>query len=207
MATSPTSILIVDDHALFRSGLRLVLAADLADIVIYEASSIHEAIHSTHPEPCVVLLDIELNGINGLDGIGLLKRTWPKVEVVMLSSDTSSATAQLALSRGATAFVTKAETAKKILSIVQDILNHQSLPPANSTTLTQLASDTAQQLTARQSEVLDLLSKGLSNKVIARELQCAENTVRAHVQAILVFFNAASRSEAVYAAKQEGIIH
>jgi DNA-binding NarL/FixJ family response regulator len=207
MLTTPRSILIVDDHALFRSGLRLVLAADLADVAIYEASSIHEAINNTRTEPSVILLDIELNGLNGLDGIALLKRTWPHVEVVMLSSDTSSATAQLALTRGARAFVTKAETAKKILSIVQDIIGQQSVPQPHSVTHTQLASDTAQQLTARQSEVLDLLSKGFSNKVIARKLNCAENTVRGHVQAILVFFNAASRSEAVYAAKQQGILH
>jgi DNA-binding NarL/FixJ family response regulator len=203
----PRSILIVDDHALFRSGLRLVLAADLADVDIFEASSIQDAINNTVVQPSVVLLDIELNGLNGLDGIALLKRTWPHVEVVMLSSDTSSATAQLALARGARAFVTKAETAKKILSIVQSIIGQQSVPQSHSATLTQITSDAMQQLTARQSEVLDLLSKGFSNKVIARELNCAENTVRGHVQAILLFFNVSSRSEAVYAAKQQGIIH
>jgi DNA-binding NarL/FixJ family response regulator len=207
MLTLPTSILIVDDHALFRSGLRLVLAADLADIHIYEASSIHEAIHSACPKPCLVLLDIELHGLNGLDGIALLKRTWPQVEVVMLSSDTSSATAQLALARGATAFVTKAETAKKILSIVQSIISQKYHPNSDSVTRTQQPCDITLQLTARQCEVLNLLSKGLSNKVIARELHCAENTVRGHVQAILLFFTVSSRSEAVYAAKQRGIIH
>jgi DNA-binding NarL/FixJ family response regulator len=202
----PTSILIVDDHALFRSGLRLVLATDLADVHIYEASSIHEAIHSAYPEPSVILLDIELNGLSGLDGIALLKRNWPQAEVVMLSSDTLSATAQLALARGATAFVTKAETAKKILSLVQSIIS-QKYSHSDPVALTQQACNANLQLTARQSEVLDLLSKGLSNKVIARELHCAENTVRGHVQAILLFFNVSSRSEAVYAAKQQGIIH
>ena len=207
MLMLPTSILIVDDHALFRSGLRLVLAADLADIQIYEASSIHEAIHSAYPEPSVILLDIELNGLNGLDGIGLLKRTWPQVEVVMLSSDTSSATAQLALVRGASAFVTKAETAKKILALVQSIIGQKYHPNSVPVAPTQQPCDITLQLTARQCEVLDLLSKGLSNKVIARELHCAENTVRGHVQAILLFFNVSSRSEAVYAAKQKGVIH
>jgi DNA-binding NarL/FixJ family response regulator len=202
----PTSILIVDDHALFRSGLRLVLATDLADVHIYEASSIHEAIHSAYPEPSVILLDIQLNGLSGLDGIALLKRTWPQVEVVMLSSDTLSATAQLALARGATAFVTKAETAKKILSLVQSIIS-QKYSHSDAVAPTQQACNVNLQLTARQSEVLDLLSKGFSNKVIARELHCAENTVRGHVQAILLFFNVSSRSEAVYAAKQQGIIH
>lgn len=206
METYPASILIIDDHALFRSGLKLVLTADLADVNIIEASSIDEAINNTLTEPNLVLLDIELNGLSGLDGIEMLKCAWPQVAVVMLSSDTSSTTAQLALTRGATAFVTKAETAKKILSLVQNIIGKQFTAHEKAPTITQPSNDNAQQLTVRQSEVLDLLSKGLSNKVIARELNCAENTVRGHVQAILVFFNAASRSEAVYAAKQHGII-
>lgn len=201
-------ILIVDDHALFRSGLRLVLSTDLTDAQIYEASSIYEAIHNDQLAPTIVLLDIELNGLNGLDGIALIQRTWPFSSIVMLSSDTSSSTSQTAMARGATAFVTKAETAKKILSIVHQIINQKnhintlekfSVPTSNSSL--------ENQLTARQYEVLDLLCKGLSNKLIARELGCAENTVRGHVQAILLFFNVASRSEAVYAAKQQGVIH
>ncbi len=204
----PTSILIVDDHALFRSGLRLVLGADIADALIVEASSIHDAIHNTVTAPAIVLLDIELNGLNGLDGIALLKRAWPHTAIIMLSSDTSAATAQLALVRGAAAFVTKAETAKKILTIVHNILDQKNnLHAVTATSASENMLSAALQLTARQYEVLDLLCKGMSNKVIARELGCAENTVRGHVQAILIFFKVASRSEAVYAAKQQGVIH
>jgi len=204
----PTSILIVDDHALFRSGLRLVLGADLADANIIEASSIHEALYDTLAAPTIILLDIELNGLNGLDGIALLKRAWPQAAVVMLSSDTTATTAQLAMARGASAFVTKAETAKKILAIVHQILDQKNnVPVSNITLLHDVIASESAQLTARQCEVLDLLCKGMSNKVIARELGCAENTVRGHVQAILTFFKVASRSEAVYAAKLQGVIH
>lgn len=205
---SPTSILIVDDHALFRSGLRLVLGADLADAHIIEASSIHEAIHNTATAPTIVLLDIELNGLNGLDGIALLKRTWPQAAIVMLSSDTAVTTAQLAMARGATAFVTKAETAKKILAIVHQILDQKNnFHDIKTTVFNDVIANESAQLTTRQYEVLDLLCKGMSNKIIARELGCAENTVRGHVQAILIFFKVASRSEAVYAAKLQGVIH
>lgn len=203
----PTSILIVDDHTLFRSGLRLVLGADLANVQIVEASSIHEALYDTLAAPTIILLDIELNGLNGLDGIALLKRAWPQAAIVMLSSDTSAVTAQLAITRGAAAFVTKAETAKKILTIVQQILDKKNPRDFINTPITESNAIASAQLTARQYEVLDLLCKGMSNKVIARELGCAENTVRGHVQAILTFFNVASRSEAVYAAKLQGVIH
>lgn len=204
----PHPILIVDDHSLFRSGLQLVLCADLTDIEIREANSIHDALQQTLTPPAVILLDIELNGLNGLDGIGLLKRTWPQAAIVMLSSDTSATTAQLAIERGATAFVTKAETAKKIVSIVQQILAQKNdSQPVHIIKREENTAAVSAQLTARQYEVLDLLCKGLSNKVIARQLGCAENTVRGHVQAILAFFNASSRSEAAYAAKLQGVIH
>lgn len=212
------TILIVDDHVLFRSGLRLVLRADLPHSTIIEASSIHEAIHKTIPDnkaiqeidcavenpPDVILLDIELNGLNGLEGIPLLKRKWPQTPIIMLSSDASSSTLQLALARGANAFVTKADTANTILTTIQKTLDSSSTT-VQTTSPSNLLSGA--RLTTRQYEVLDLLNKGMSNKVIARELSCTENTVRGHVQAILLFFQVASRSEAVYAAKQQGIIH
>lgn len=200
------TILIVDDHALFRSGLRLVLRADLPKATIIETSSIHETIHNIETVPDIILLDIELDGLNGLEGIPLLKRKWPLTPIIMLSSDASSSTLQSAMSRGANAFVTKADTANTILSTIEQTLNTTS---DNTNAHKPLSSSglSGARLTARQYEVLDLLNKGMSNKVIARELSCTENTVRGHVQAILLFFQVASRSEAVYAAKQQGIIH
>lgn len=205
-----TKILIVDDHALFRSGLCLVLETEFPTIEIFEADSIHDAIHSLVLPPSVILLDIALNGLNGLDGIALLKRRWPAAKIIMLSSDTSHATAQLALKLGAVAFVTKAETAKKIIHVI-----NAAIMPACDNPETKLSEDVAdkkdddliaERLTARQSEVLDLMARGMSNKVIAKKIGCTENTVRGHVQAILAFFNVASRTEAAYTAKLKGII-
>lgn len=200
----PTAILVVDDHALFRSGLRLVLEADFPEAQVFEANSIHDAIHMTSIFPSIVLLDILMDGLNGLDGMALLKRKWPEVEIIMLSSDTALTTSRLALERGASAFVSKAETAKKIITIIAGILDAKGTMSALS--LVEELNEITLRLTTRQYEVLDLLAKGLSNKVIARELGCAENTVRGHVQAILAFFNVTSRSEATYAAKIMGII-
>lgn len=202
-----TSILIVDDHALFRSGLRLVLETEFPDINILEAGSIHDAVNDASFKPSIILLDIALNGLNGLDGIALLKRNWPAVKIIMLSSDTSISTSQLALELGAVAFVTKAQTAKKILAVIKDVDKALCNKLENKLKAKEEAIvDASLRLTVRQYEVLDLLAKGLSNKVIARELGCAENTVRGHVQAILAFFNVTSRTEAAYAAKVRGII-
>src|ERR1700733_7344696 len=97
----PIRILLIDDHALFRTGLRMVLNAGIENLEISEAASLEEAMRSMMELPAVVLLDIKLQGLNGLEGIALLERKWPQTAVIVLSSDCTSSTARLALERGA----------------------------------------------------------------------------------------------------------
>ena len=85
----PPRILLVDDHALFRSGLRMVLAAGIADLEVAEAASLEEALRTPMQDPALVLLDIQLHGLNGLEGIALVRRKWPQALVVILSSEVS----------------------------------------------------------------------------------------------------------------------
>jgi Response regulator containing a CheY-like receiver domain and an HTH DNA-binding domain len=110
------------------------------------------------------------------------------------------ATRQLALDRGAASFVSKAEPSDKIVGIIAKLQQGQTLPTESTTNSTQKF------LTPRQYEVLDLLCRGLSNKLIARQLDLSENTVRRHNQDIFAFFQVASRTEAVFKAKQMGIV-
>ena len=196
---SPTTILLIDDHALFRSGLSMVLRSDIANVQVLEAGSLEEAMRDSMDAPDVLLLDIQLQGLNGLDGIALLKRKWPQTPIVMLASDATQDTMRRALERGATAFISKAETTGKILAIIKQVLRRE-------TVAAKLVETETQRLTPRQCEVLDLLCQGLSNKVIAKRLGLAENTVRWHVQALLAFLQVASRSEAAYAARQRGLV-
>lgn len=196
---TPTRILLVDDHAMFRTGLRLVLGADMPEARIFEACSADEAMRSSPDGVDVVLLDIKLNGLNGLESIALLKRKWPLVPILMLSSDDRPETIDLALARGATGFVSKADTAEKIVETIGLVLGGHFPGPAVA------ASDLAsRRLTPRQCEVLDLLHQGLSNKLIARQLALSNNTVRRHVQDILEFYEVVSRAEAVFAARCQG---
>lgn len=206
----PPRILLVDDHSLFRCGLRMVLSAAIPDLEVSEAASLEEAMHASM-EPALVLLDIQLHGLNGLEGIALVKRKWPQAAVIMLSSEVSPQKIRMSIERGAAAFVSKADPADKILAVISQV--RRGLPagrdsfPAQSMAGEALAADEQPALlTPRQSEVLDLMCQGLSNKVIGRRLNLSENTVRGHVQAVLAALQVSSRSEAGFAARQRGIV-
>ncbi|MFI5446836.1 response regulator [Polaromonas sp. UC242_47] len=194
-------ILLIDDHAMFRSGLSMVISAALPDTTILEAASIHEASNRPSDKVDLILLDIKLNGLSGIEGIALLQRKWPLTPVLMLSSLDEPQTARLALERGAAGFVSKAETAEKIVEAILQVLGGHVTEP--STTDNKLGE---RRLTPRQCDVLDLLHQGLSNKLIARQLALSNNTVRRHVQDILEFFQVVSRAEAVVEARQQGLI-
>ncbi|MDB5929107.1 MAG: two component transcriptional regulator, LuxR family [Polaromonas sp.] len=201
------SILLVDDHALFRSGMRLVLLAGLPQVEVLEASSIEQAVRAAAAPPALVLLDIQLQGVNGLEGLGLFRQRWPGVPVVMLSSAAEPETVRLALSRGAAAFVSKADTAEKIIQVIEQVLGGTLPDPNADMAHGMLAHDMPRpRLTPRQCEVLDLLCEGLSNKVIARRLELSEFTVRGHVQAVLGLLGVSSRSQVMLAARRSGLI-
>lgn len=204
-------VLLIDDHALFRSGLRLVLKEGLPEAEVLEAASLEQALHLPIEPPDLVLLDIQLQGVNGIEGLGLLHRRWPRVPVVMLSSMATSDKVQLASSRGAIGFVSKGDSGDRIIAVVREVLNASAatggdvprLPaaPACATTV-----PAPPRLTPRQCEVLDLLCQGHSNKVIARRLELSEYTVRGHVQAVMGVLGVTSRSQAVFVARQAGLV-
>lgn len=195
-----THILIIDDHDLYRRGLRAALNATMANAEILEAGSIDEAMRGTTAILDVIVLDIRLPGLNGVEGITLLRKKWPLVPVLMLSSQNDPETVGLALERGAAGFVSKADAADKIVATINLMLRGQftaSLAGGDAPLM---------RLTPRQCEVLDLLCQGLSNKLIARRLMLSENTVRVHVQGIFGFLQVTSRSEAIFAARSRGLI-
>lgn len=201
-----TRILLIDDHAMFRSGLRMVLNESLPDAEIIEAGTLNDAMQSATDQPDVVLLDIKLPGLNGVEGIALLKRRWPHLPIMMLSSQDEPETIRMALARGATCFVSKADTADKIISMLEKVLLGERIEPLDQPGAGGDTHGMLIHLTPRQCEVLDLLCQGMSNKLIARQLNLSENTVRGHVQAILGFLQVSSRSEAVFAARNRGLV-
>ncbi len=199
-------IVLIDDHAMFRTGMRLVLQAGLPDLEVREAVSLEQAVRPPALAPALVLLDIDLQGVNGLEGIGLLRQRWPQTPVIMLSSSAEPETVRLALARGAAAFVSKAETAAHILAVVRRALDGQGPAGAAGLDLAAAGAAVAAALTPRQCEVLDLLAEGLSNKVMARRMELSEFTVRGHVHAVLRLLGVTSRSQAAIAARSRGLL-
>jgi DNA-binding NarL/FixJ family response regulator len=200
-------ILLIDDHAMFRSGLRMVIESGIRGAEVYEAGSVADALHCEAAPPDVVLLDINLPGLNGMESIQLLKRKWPLANVLVLSSQDDAETERLVLARGAACFVSKANTAEKIIETVNLALNKQvSAKMEKILSREEARIEAFKHLTPRQCEVLDMMCRGMSNKLIARQLALSENTVRVHVQAILLFLRVTSRSEAIFAARHLGLI-
>ena len=195
-------IFLIDDHAMFCSALRMLLAAGIPDVEISGVTSLDTAMQDAQSAVDVVLLDINLKGLNGIEGIALLKRKWPLARILMLSSQDDSKTVNRALSCGADGFISKAETAENIIASINQILLGEfspALPEA----------DGAEQrgLTPRQLEVLNLMHQGLPNKHMAKQLSLSENTVNKHVQAILDYFDVSSRAEAIFAARGQGLVN
>jgi len=116
----------------------------------------------------------------------------------MLSSAADDETVSLALSKGASAFFSKAGTAEKIIALIHDALGIHTPQAA--------PEPSKPRLTPRQFEVLTLVNEGLSNKAIARRLELSEFTVRGHVQAVLGLLDASSRSQAIFAARGAGLL-
>ena len=198
--TTTIRILLIDDHAMFRSGLRMLLNLSMPCAEIVEANSLNEVLSGTLTSMDIVLLDLKMNGLNGLEGIALLKQKWPLTLILVLSAQDEAETVRIALARGAARFVSKAETAEKITESIKLVLGGQfATSPGVESNLPNL--------TKRQFEVLKLLDQGLSNKLIARQLELSENTVRRHVQDILLYFQKSSRAEAVFAARSKGLVN
>ena len=208
-------ILLIDDHALFRTGLRMVLAAGFAAGKIIEAGSVNEGLAYADEKFDVVLLDIELPGLSGLEGISLLKSRMANVPILMLSAQFGNDAMLFAMQRGAGGFLAKSADAEEMFRAIAAVRSGQSyfpqysLPeglPINAPASHNTHTGENAPLTPRQLEVLALLCEGLSNKLIARNLNLAENTVRVHVAAILVYFDVVSRSQAIIAAQRRGMI-
>ncbi len=184
----------------------MVLTTGLPDVEIFEAASLDEALLCPCEEPDLLLLDVQLEGLNGLDGIAVFKRKWPLAKVVMVSAIQDSQVVNEALARGAQGFICKAETPTRMLELVEQVLRGQ-MPITGERVPEGVVAQQAIKLTPRQCEVLDLMSRGLSNKMIGRRMNLSENTVRVHVQATLAALQVSSRSEAAFVARRLGLVN
>ena len=210
--------LIVDDHALIREAMRDVLLSLRHDAVIHEAADARTAMDALerHPDTDLILLDMHLPDLDGLQVLSAVAERHPAVAVVMLSGDKEQATIHKSLSLGAQGFIPKTETRAVLTSALALVLaGGVYVPPAalrGASTPGQHAPAAADPpsagslgLTDRQLEVLALLMEGKNNKLICRALGLAEPTVKNHVSAVLKALGVSSRTEAVLAVTRLGL--
>ncbi|RYF53125.1 MAG: response regulator transcription factor [Comamonadaceae bacterium] len=198
-------LLLVDDHNLFRTGLRLIVQDHAGVGEIAEAGSIAEACALQAVDTDLVLLDIQLPGMNGLDGLRPLRQACPRARIVLVSASVAPDAIHEARARGADGFLFKSASAQDILDAITCALAGQPCFPTHNRHGAAARAPDAPSLTARQLEVLALLCTGKPNKVIARDLGLSENTVRVHVAAIFAQLGVNSRSAALLAAQRMGL--
>jgi DNA-binding NarL/FixJ family response regulator len=202
-----TKILIVDDHPMFREALRGAVKFALADADIFEAGSIEAAREALRDKAGVeiVLLDLSLPGTSGFDGLVLLRSSFPRIPIMIVSGLDDPRIVQEAIRLGAAGFVPKSVDKATLAKALSEVLSGSVFIPDElaqglATPCAAGTSDIAArlaELTPAQVRVLQLIRHGRLNKQIAHELGVSETTVKAHVSEILRKLNVVSRTQAV----------
>jgi two-component system, NarL family, nitrate/nitrite response regulator NarL len=200
-------ILLIDDHQLFSSGLRMLLQELSPGAQISTVASVGAAKEKTDHFD-LILLDLHLPDATGFDGLERVKLHFEATPVVVVSSEEDPHRIRECIQRGAMGFVPKTSSAAELFGAMKQILGGETyLPPACVAGRKAQVDDQVQgvHLSPRQREVLMKVIQGKSNKVIARELAISDHTVKSHVVAVLATLRVSNRTEAVYRAAAIGI--
>ena len=195
-----------EDHDLMRDGLQPVLAALPGSPSLLEASTAAEALEILEREGDValVILDLGLPDIDGLDLLSDLRARYPATGVAVFSGSTRASDVRAAIDRGAQGYIPKSSSRDELLAALEQVLAGEVfVPPALLAAADAIAST---HLTPRQREVADLLVRGLTNREIGDVLGIRMGTVKNYVEAILGALDVSNRTEAVLALVERGIV-
>jgi DNA-binding NarL/FixJ family response regulator len=198
-------ILLVDDHIVLRMGLTTATNGEPDMEVVADADNGLEAIkaYRTH-RPDVVVLDLRMPGLNGIDTIRKLREEFHEARVLVFSNYASGDEAYQALKAGASGFVVKEMALDRLLEAIRKVhQGEQYIPPEIAM---RMNGRVLSQLSPRELEVLRLVAKGLSNKEIGSALHVVEGTIKIHLTNILAKLGVSDRTQAILAAVKRGII-
>ena len=212
-------VMVVDDHALFRRGLEMVLGSEPDIELVGEASDGEEAIQkATEVMPDIVLMDVRMPKRSGIEATAEIKELMPHVKILMLTISDEETDLYDAIKAGASGYLLKEIPIDEVADAIRGVWAGQSRisPSMASKLLTEFAaiskgaderpSMPAPRLTDREMEVLRLVAQGLNNRDIAKQLFISENTVKNHIRNILEKLHLHSRMEAVVYAVREKMI-
>ncbi|MCF6210175.1 MAG: response regulator [Gammaproteobacteria bacterium] len=209
-------VLLIDDHTLFRLGLKNLLERSGIDVV-GAASTGHEGLDIVHEtKPDVVLLDMRMPDMDGLSVLKKLRENGVKVPIAMLTTSSEEHDLVESLRNGAQGYLLKDMEPEDLVAALQRIVDGETVvTPQLAGTLARALSGNSGEteeektplsgLTPRETEIIEHLAEGQSNKVIARELGITDGTVKLHVKAILRKLNISSRVEAAVIAVEQGL--
>ena len=199
-------ILAVDDHPLLRKGIAALVNAEPDMKLVAEASNGREAYEAYRSHrPDVTLMDLQMPGADGLDGLNAIRREYPDARVIVLTTYSGDMRVSRALRGGARGYILKGNVHEELLSCIRAVhAGHKRIPPDVATELAIHSMDDA--LTEREIDVLNLIAAGNGNKQIADMLSIGEATVKARITNILSKLGANDRTHAVTIGLKRGVI-
>jgi DNA-binding NarL/FixJ family response regulator len=199
-------ILAVDDHPVFRAGLTSMVANERDMQIVGEATNGREAIAQYQElRPNVMLLDLQMPEINGIEVIETIRERYPGARIIVLTTYAGDVLAQKALNAGAQGYVLKGMIRKDLLDTIRAV--HRGLKRIHSEVAAQLANHMGDDVISdREVEVLRLVAAGNSNKRVAMFLSISEETAKGHVKSILAKLGATDRTHAVTLGLKRGIL-
>jgi two-component system, NarL family, response regulator DevR len=208
-----TRLMIVDDHEVVRMGLRAALEIEDDFTVVAEASDGQQAIDRARVQhPDIVLMDVRMDGMDGIEACREIRSEFPEIKVLMLTSFAEEETVVAALLAGAAGYVLKNVPRTRLLESLRSVARGESLLDSAVTRnvldklMTGKPKKDEDNLTEREREVLALIAEGATNKEIAARLVVSENTARNHVSHILSKLGFSRRSEAAAYAVRKGLV-
>lgn len=208
-SSEPLTVLLVDDHILFREGVAEIFAAEEDLNVVGEANSGEEALELVQREkPDIVLLDVEMPGMEAEEVLRRILRTLPSTKIIILTMHDDPRLVRNLLAAGACAYMVKSATREELLSTVRtvDRDNDRVVISVSRQTLEGLEKGGRSILSPRELEVMTLAARGMSNTQIASQLYISEGTVKRHLTNIYAKLSVTSRVDAVNKVFAEGLI-
>lgn len=212
MSEQNIRILIADDHAVVRRGLKALIETEEGMEIVGEAADGREAaIKASSLHPDVILLDLVMPNVDGIGAIQEIRKKNPQARILVLTSFSEDRRVLKAIEAGALGYLLKDASPAELLRAIRDVYGGQSaLNPAVARKLIRRISEPVEQsrvegLTPREVEVLRLIARGLTNKEIGERLYISEPTVRTHVSSILMKLDLPNRTQAALYAVRKGL--